>query len=387
MTDILIITNYFPPETGAAANRIWQLAYGLSENNYAVKVLTPLPNYPQGKIAKAFRGKFKHLSLDQNITCVRLWVYANQSTNKLKRLFGMASYSLSLIWYFIRNPIPALIVINSPPLIVAFISVLFLRRKQRKIILNISDLWPKTGLELGFLKKNLSYTFLESMERFMYKNANLIVGQSEEILSHIRMTNPLTPSFLYRNYPNFKSPKIDFSPKTSKKLKLVYAGLLGSAQGIVELCNHLDYTKIEFHIYGDGNEKNKLKAFIAQHPKCRIYYHGGLSRAQLHQTLQQFDLSIIPLRKRIYGAVPSKIFEYAKLGLPCIYMGGGEAEELVASFKLGWTVEPGNFEQLNKILSKISPSELNLQYRQYIQETAEHHFNFERQLQALIKLL
>ena len=66
MKDVLIITNYFPPETGAASNRIFHLAEGLQKHDFKVTVLTPLPNYPKGTIFEDYRGQFKHTSTKNN---------------------------------------------------------------------------------------------------------------------------------------------------------------------------------------------------------------------------------------------------------------------------------------------------------------------------------
>ncbi|MFT6730494.1 MAG: hypothetical protein ACJA1H_001818, partial [Glaciecola sp.] len=155
--DVLIITSYFPPEIGAASNRIFQLANGLQQHDFNVTVLTPLPNYPTGKIFDGYTVKFRHVSEENNITINRLWIYASNSKNKLLRLMAMLSYSFSLIWFFIWNKIPKTVIVQSPPLIVAFTSMLFLSTKNRNLILNVSDLWPIAGLELGALKKNFSY--------------------------------------------------------------------------------------------------------------------------------------------------------------------------------------------------------------------------------------
>ncbi len=98
MKDILIITSYFPPEIGAASNRIFHLAEGLQKLNFNVSVTTPLPNYPTGKIFDAYQGKFSQTSIENNITIHRLWIYATVSKNKFLRLIAMLSYSFSLIF-------------------------------------------------------------------------------------------------------------------------------------------------------------------------------------------------------------------------------------------------------------------------------------------------
>ncbi|MEZ4801591.1 MAG: glycosyltransferase family 4 protein [Gelidibacter sp.] len=388
MKDVLIITSYFPPETGAASNRIFHLAEGLTQRHFNVSVITPLPNYPTGKIFQGYKGKFKTSSIENRVLIHRLWIYASNSKNKLLRLIAMLSYSFSLIWFFVWNKIPKRVIVQSPPLLVAFTCMLFLRSKKRQLILNVSDLWPVAGLELGALKRNFSYFLLEKIERFNYKKADLVLGQSDEILKHVLSLFPNKETFLYRNYPDFLAPNVGVeNTSDSGKIKIVYAGLLGIAQGIYKLCKSLNYNGYEIHIYGSGFEQKKIEAFIASNPQLSITYHGEIAREELHKALGQYDLTIIPLLNRIYGSVPSKIFEYAKLGLPMLYFGGGEGETIIKTHQLGWVAKAGNYEDLNQVISTIEKSDLSNEKRKQIQQVANTHFNFENQLNSLIKMI
>ncbi len=384
MKEVLIITSYFPPETGAASNRIFHLAEGLKKRHFKVSVVTPLPNYPTGKIFKDYKGKFNHRSFENDILIYRLWIYASNSKNKLLRLCAMLSYSLSLMSFFLWHKIPKTVIVQSPPLLVAFISILFLRSKQRKLVLNVSDLWPIAGLELGALKKNFSYKLLERIEHFNYRNANLVLGQSKEILSHVKSLFPKKDTFLYRNYPNFKVPEIQLENRSKEdKIKIVYAGLLGIAQGVHKLIQHLDYSAIALHVYGDGAERKSIESFILENAHLPISYHGELSREALHKEISGYDIAIIPLLNRIYGSVPSKIFEYAKLGLPILYFGGGEGETIIENHHLGWVAKAGDYDELNRVIAKIDLSDINIDLKENIKEVAFKHFDLNIQLDTL----
>jgi glycosyltransferase involved in cell wall biosynthesis len=383
MKDIFIITSYYPPETGAASNRIFQLADGLYKQGYNVTIVTPLPNYPTGRIFKDYRGKLIRTSVENNITVHRLWIYASNSKNKVLRLLAMLSYGISLLSFYTFKRIPKIVIVQSPPLLVAFTSMLFLNKRNRKLILNVSDLWPKAGLDLGAFKKNFSYKVLEKIERFNYKNAHLILGQSTEILSHVKSIFPNKQTFLYRNYPEFPIPEIPKTSSPAKKIKIVYAGLLGVAQGILKLCENLEYDKIEFHIYGAGAEENQITRFVKENKELPVYYHGELQRKELHKELISYDLALIPLLNRIYGSVPSKIFEYAMLGLPLVYFGGGEGEQIIKTYQLGWIAQEGNYASLNSVLKSIELKDVGYDVKSKIQLTAIKHFNFLEQLLAL----
>lgn len=378
----MIITSYFPPEIGAASNRIYHLAEGL-KSSYKVRVVTPLPNYPTGKIFPEYRGKYKSKSLEYGFEVNRIWLYASKSKNKFVRLFAMLSYSLSLVWFFTCNKIPKKVIVQSPPLLVAFTCMFFLRSKKRKLILNVSDLWPSAGLELGALKENFSYRILKRLEHFNYKSADLILGQSNEILMHIKQNTTKPELFLYRNYPNISVNNISKNQSGNKKVKVVYAGLLGVAQGILTLCKNIDYGNIEFHIYGSGAEEEELKSYIEANRELPISFYGRVSRDVLHQELKKYDVAIIPLLHRIYGSVPSKIFEYAKLGLPMLYFGGGEGETIISNYNLGWIAEAGNYTELNSKINSIKKSDITIERKQAIQITAQKNFDLIAQLNDL----
>jgi glycosyltransferase involved in cell wall biosynthesis len=383
---LMIITNYFPPEIGAASNRIFHLAEGL-KSDYKVRVVTPLPNYPTGKIFKSYKYKAISKTDENGISVHRLWVYASISKNKFLRLLAMLSYSLSLVFYFLSHRKPDKVIIQSPPLLVAFTCLLFLKSKKRTLILNVSDLWPRAGLELGALKANWFYNVLKRIERFNYFRADIILGQSLEILKHISIINSNAKTLIYRNYPIVGSLNIKEMPRDNERLKIVYAGLLGVAQGILKLCQNLDFSQIELHLYGSGAEETEIISFLKKNKDLPIFFHGKLDRGDLHNTLLEYDLAIIPLVKRIYGSVPSKIFEYSKLGLPLLYFGGGEGEEIVQKYKLGWVAECGNYQNLNSVITSINPEDLNLDFKQSIQKTAMSSFSFEQQLENLKQVL
>ena len=389
MEEILIISNYFPPEKGAAANRIEQLALKLHQNNYKVSVICPLGNYPEGEIFPEYKGKFSVNENLQNITVKRLWIYPSVSKNILKRTLSVLSFSSVVFFYLLCKKTPNKVVVQSPPLLLSFVSVFVLSLMRKKIILNVSDLWPLAAIELKALKKDsFSHRVSLFLERFIYLKATLIFAQSNEIITHIHSLFPKKECHLYRNFPDHQVGKMTLVATVNEPVKLFYAGLLGVAQGVYKLCQNieLEHLNIELHIFGDGAEKLPIEELIQKNPQKKIFFHGMLERSVLHEKLKTFDIAIVPLKTRIYGSVPSKIFEYSALGFPVLYFGGGEGEAIVKENNLGWVAEVGNFKSLNSNLMEISKtgkSEIQTM-KQYVFDVAKNHFNLDLQIKNLI---
>jgi glycosyltransferase involved in cell wall biosynthesis len=389
MEDILIISNYYPPEKGAAANRIEQLALKLNQNNYSVTVVCPLPNYPKGQLFPEYKGKFSAKETRQNITVKRLWIYPSNSKNIFKRIISIMSFSIGLFFYLMFKETPQKVVVQSPPLLLSFISVLVLSLKRKKIILNVSDLWPLAAIELNALSADsFSHKVSLFLEKFIYKKSSLILGQSDEIITHVKTLLPEKKCHLYRNFPDHQIADFKTTPTENQTIKLFYAGLLGVAQGVLEVCEkmNLENLNMEFHLFGDGAEKVQIEAYIKDNPQKNIVFHGMLERHELISRLATFDVALVPLKTRIYGSVPSKIFEYSALGIPILYFGGGEGGTIVKGNQLGWVAEVTDFESLNTNLIEISKTgKDNIQIlKKQVFEQAKNNFNLDFQIKELI---
>lgn len=393
MEEILIISNYYPPEKGAAANRIEQLALKLHQNKYKVTVLCPLGNYPKGELFPEYKGKFSVTEKRQNIVVKRLWIYPSVSKNIFKRTVSVLSFAYVLFLYLLIKKTPNKVIVQSPPLLLSFVSVFVLSLMGKKIILNVSDLWPLAAIELKALKKDsFSHHVSLFFEDYIYARATVIFGQSNEIIAHIHSIYPEKECHLYRNFPDHQLAEIDFKSNENQPIKLFYAGLLGVAQGVYELCQNIELQSlnIELHIFGDGTEKLQIQDLIQQSRSLgtekKIFFHGMLERNLLHERLRSFDIAIVPLKTRIYGSVPSKIFEYTALGYPILYFGGGEGENIVREFNLGWVAKVGDFESLNCRLTEISgigKSKIQTMKTQVF-DVSEKQFNLDFQIKTLI---
>ncbi len=386
---ILVISNYFPPEKGAASNRIFNMVNSIQKLDGAtVDVLCPIPNYPEGKIFEGYRGKLFLKEIISDINVFRIWTYASNSKNALLRLISMVSFGLG-IWLLLPKFLFSKydkVVIQSPPIISAYFASVLFKLLGVKIYLNISDLWPLSALELGVIKRGKFYTILEWIERKMYSNADYFICQSQEIISHIDKFND-TPKLLYRNLTKEEVEISGEEQSKSEKIKLFYAGLIGVAQGILDICKNIDFAKhnIEFHVYGMGNEAEALEEFLKENPNRGIYFHGSLSRDMLVKEFYKYDLSLIPLKNRIYGAVPSKLYEMINYNIPVIFMGGGEGASIVESNKIGITIEPNDFLNLNKALKNITVQQIT-SYRENI-ENNKGLFSYNMQEEKLLMFI
>jgi glycosyltransferase involved in cell wall biosynthesis len=392
LKSLLIITQYFKPELGAPQNRLFETSQAFKEKGWEVKILTAMPNYPHGEVFEGFRGAWTRKENLEGVEVHRSWIFPSNSTSAIPRIFSMLSFSLSIFSFLftMRKWKPNIVFVESPPLLLGLAGKIFSDLTKSKYWFNVSDIWPLSAKELGAIKDGWLYSRLEDLENYIYKRSDFITGQSEEIVAHINETG--NTAFLFRNGVDIKrfenhGEKDEFQ---NDNPRIVYAGLLGFAQGILAIVKNIDFKNLglEFHIYGSGSEQKKLEEILADNPDRGVFFHGQIEREDIPKMLTGYDGYLIPLVKNIYGAVPSKTYEAMASGIPILFFGDGEGAKIVRENNVGWTVKPRDFDGLTMALKDFRlKGELRAEMKINGKNTARSKFNRAQILNTMIREL
>ena len=352
--NILILTQFYPPESGAPQNRLSDLARRLSDMGHTVTVLTAMPNYPTGKVFPEWRGKLFSCESAEGVRILRTWIYPATGRRFLPRIFNYFSFVFSsIIMGFWRTGPLDYVITESPPLFLGISGWLFSRLRRARLIMNISDLWPESAVALGVVTNPILIGASTQLEMFLYRSSRFITGQTAGIVSNISNRIPGKPVILMTNgvdiqrFPprkSIKSSELEAEFKLEGIFVAGYAGLLGLAQGletVIEAGRLLrDHPGVVIALFGSGPEKDRLSELSKDLPNIRIFPPQPSRRVP--EILSLFDVALIPLKKNdlFRGALPSKMFEAMASELPLVLSVEGEAEDLIRHADAGICVRP-----------------------------------------------
>lgn len=384
---ILILTQYFPPEKGAAQVRLLEIAKGLRHNGHHVEVVTAFPNYPTGVIPPEYRGKFFMRDSVEGITVYRTWIYPVQRGKLWKRLLNYFSFVLTGCYGILKAGPADYVLVESPPLFIGFTASFAKWVKRARLILNVSDLWPESAVSLGLVTNKVFISLSEMLERHMYKVAWRISTQTEGIINSLQQRGIIREKLVL--LPNGVDPDL-FVPmppdqelaqqlKVQGKFVILYAGTMGYAHGLEVALQAAELlkqeTEIVFLLVGDGSEQLRLEElardrqldnvrWVPYQPISEIARYYSLAAINL-STLRKYDLSA--------GVRPSKVFPGLASAKPLIYVGEGEGAKIVEESGGGVVIPPENPGLLAQAIRELKSdpglrAEMGRRGREYVQE-------------------
>ncbi|MHB1653253.1 MAG: glycosyltransferase family 4 protein [Desulfitobacteriaceae bacterium] len=367
---ILMLTQYFPPETGAAQVRLWEVAKGMWAQGHQVEVVTAFPNHPEGVIPSEYRGKFFQRDILEGIPVYRTWIYPVPRGRFWQRLLNYFSFVFSACYGILKSGPADYIFVESPPLFIGFTTLFARRVKRAKVIFNVSDLWPESAVSLGLVNNKLLIGLTSLLEKHMYKIAWRISTQTEGIISSLRerglpaeklvfLPNGVDPDLFAPQAPDLKLAE---ELKVQEKFVVLYAGTMGYAHGLevaVQAAEILKQEKagqdIVFLLVGDGSERPKLEEMARSRELDNVRWVPFQPIAEMarYYSLAAVNLSTLRRYKLSEGVRPSKVFPGLASAKPLLYVGEGEGAKIVEESGGGVVIAPEDPALLARALLEL----------------------------------
>lgn len=348
---IVILTQYYPPETGAPQNRLSDLARRLVSRGHHVEVLTALPNYPTQAVFPEYEGKQNTVETIDGIRVARVGLYVPKRKTFARR---MCNY-LSFAWNARRrgrrliSSVADILLWESPPLFLGLAAVSLAKHLRAKLVMNVSDLWPQSVVELGMIGRGPSLWAAQRLEAWLYRSAHLITGQTEGIVKDISIRFPEKSVELF---PNGVDVALYRQPLVREQIRrefgwaegttvFGYTGVLGHAQALGQVLDAVRAlpSDLSVHVafFGDGPCREELSARIVNEGLTRVAIYPRQPRERMPHIQAALDVGIVPLArgKLFEGARPSKMFEVMAAGRPVLLCANGEAVRVIQGPKTG----------------------------------------------------
>lgn len=354
MKKILILTQYFKPENGAASKRAHENALEFSKLGYKVTVLCPFPNYPEGIVFSNFKKKLYYIEYSDDIRTVYIPILALGRSSSIQHYLLYFSFVFSSFIYSFFLGKFDFIYCSSPPLFIGISGFLISKFKSAKFIFEVRDLWPESVKVVKNLKDNHPIIWLGAiLEKFLYYKADAIVVLTQGFINHINKVISNKKIFYAPNgistttNLNHSASSFDIHlPLDPNKITIGYFGVLGEAQDIHSFCSKLSHYADHFQllILGFGSQFELIK----RSNFSNTIILPAVASSRLNQYIQKIDVFLVNLipSELFKMTIPSKIFQglqsqkYILAGL------SGEAAKIIQDSDAGIVYNVSDIEDL-----------------------------------------
>jgi glycosyltransferase involved in cell wall biosynthesis len=347
---ILIVTHYFPPETGAPQARLSALARTWAADGDDVVVLTGMPNHPTGVLPPRYRRAVLRRERQDGYRVIRSWLYATPNEGVLRKTLGHLSFMASSVLLGGWAAGPADTVVVSSPTFFSILSGWLLARSRRaRFVVEVRDLWPAIFVELGVLTNRRVIRLLERLELAAYAAADQVVVVSEGFRADLISRG--VPAGKVHTIPNGVDPA-RFTPDTAAPPRVrarlgagpadtlvLYAGTHGISQGLPSIADAAailagtpEGSPVRLAFVGEGADKERLRQRVAELELDNVTLLPAVPSSEMPALLAAADICLVPLRDVPLFAtfIPSKMFEYLAAGKAVIGSVAGEPARILS---------------------------------------------------------
>jgi colanic acid biosynthesis glycosyl transferase WcaI len=356
---VLLLTQFFPPETGAAANRIGSMAEVLSRY-FDVSVVTLKPSYPDPVLYEGFPLNYHD---DAHSYAVRRTLNFDPHKGALfKRAIREHLMALGLAARAV--PVSAdIVVVSSPTMFLGPVGLMLARSKRANFVWDVRDITWRYASQVVGASPMIAFG-AQVLEKYMIPvlvRADLLIGATPGV-TRILVGSGAPPDKTITISNGISPDLLNIEQKTEegvvrRRPMVAYAGVFGYNQGIGVV---LDVARmspdVDFVLAGDGPELPLLKGRARKLGVNNVLFKGYLGKEQLVEVYKASDVLFAHLRSTPIldaTAIPFKLYEYMATGRPIVYAGKGLAIDFLSKIGCAVTVPPDNPEAVNAAIAAL----------------------------------
>lgn len=414
MKKIWIFNHYATNMYFNKGGRHYWFAKNLIKENYEPIIFCANERHNTDSTINIESGKYKERKLDDiPFVFVKTTKSKGNGLDRVKNmgLFAVNLFSLAAS-YAKKNGKPDIIIASSVHPLTMISGIMLSKKMKVPCICEIRDLWPETIFLFNKTKENsLLGKVLIKGEHWIYRNADALIFTKEGDTDYIKEKKWDTESGgdidldkahyinngvdigafneAVQNYP-VKDDKL-----TSENFNVVYVGAIRPVNNVGNILDAAallkEYKDIQFHIYGDGSEREMLEKRISKEGLTNVKMNGHVEKKHIPYILSKSSVNLLNYSSTQYnwarGNSSNKLFEYMASGKPVISnvkMG----YSIINRYDCGIELDDGSSKDLANAILKVKklPTEEYLKLGQNAKKAAVD-FDFKVLSAKLISII
>lgn len=366
---ILFLTENFPPETNAAATRVFERACYWVKAGHDVTVITCAPNFPHGRLFDGYRNRWWQTETMSDIRVVRVKSFISSNEGIALRTLDFLSFMVTGYIAALFEKRPDVVAATSPQFFTAVAGWAVGACRRIPFVFELSDLWPASIVAVGAMKDNLLLWLVERLELFLYRRSAAIVALTSAFKKNLvsrgipaeKIAVVLNGVDLPRYAPTTRDMGLATEFGLGDRFVVGYVGTHGMAHGLDNVLAAAEKLKNDkrvcFMLAGPGATRDSLIADAGKRGLDNVVFLPPQPKSRMPAVWSLCNVALIHLRNDPVFAevIPSKIFEAMAMGLPLlISVPRGEATAIVEAAGAGIVVEPDNPTALAAAILKLA---------------------------------
>jgi colanic acid biosynthesis glycosyl transferase WcaI len=343
---ILLLNEYYPPDTSATAKMAAQVAEALAQR-HEVTVVAGRPSYDPEEF---YPFAFLRRDVRDSVTVERVGSTAYPRHRMRRRVSNYLSYLALAIPRALVIRSDVVLAMTDPP--VAGIAGAFVARMAgRPFVYNIRDLYPDMALGGDIVRPSRWMDRWEQMHRRALRQAARVIvlgddmrtrilskGVAPERVVVVRDGTCFPASIPEANHPAVREIRCGFPFVVLHAGNLGFYGAWGTLLKAAEILRNQDPG---FVFIGGGANRAALEASVVNSPNVRFLPFRPVE--QVPHVMMAGDLHVITVRRGLEGVVvPSKIYSILAAGRPILAVAPPESDaaQIVRESGCGVAVDP-----------------------------------------------